>query len=170
MRKVVSMIIALSMAITAHAASFTLKSPAFLNKEKIPITFSCNGENISPPLAWENPPIKTQTYVLTMTSPDRSAGPVNLWIIFNIPASINKLDQGASKQLPDGTIALSNYYSEATYRGPCPPDSLEHHYTFTLYALDTSLDLTSDVELEDLMTAMKGHVLDKTQLTGVFSH
>lgn len=149
------------MAVTAHAANFTLKSPAFLNNQKIPIQFSCNGDNISPPLAWENPPTKTQTYVLTMTSPDWSAGPVNLWIIFNIPTSVTKLDQGANNQLPDGVIALNNYYNEATYRGPCPPDSLEHHYIFTLYALDTSLDLTSEIELEELLTAMKDHVLDK---------
>lgn len=170
MRLLLSIILNLFIIMAAHAADFTLKSAAFLNNQRIPTPYTCDGQDISPQLSWENPPANTQSFVLIMDSPDWSAGLVNFWILFNIPSTMKELVKGANQQLPQEIIALSNFYNEATYRGPCPPDGNEHHYVFTLYALDKTLDLGSDVELNDLMIAIKGHILGQAILTGVYSH
>src|SRR5437879_1749310 len=122
------------------AGEFTLTSTAFSNHTKIPVVYSCNGKNISPPLSWSNPPANTKSFALTFFSPDPTIKPVFYhWVLYNIPSNVRSLPQGGD--LPDGTLAGNNSFGEASYAGPCPPDSLLHHYIFMLYALDTKLNL-----------------------------
>lgn len=155
---------------SALAGDFTIKSSAFDNNQRIPIEFTCNGSDVSPPLSWENPPAKTGAFALVFSTTDWSF-PINLWIIYNIPANLTKLDKGANDHLPEGTLVGSNFYYDDKYDGPCPPDNKLHHYIFTLYALDSMLDdQGGDVDSDDLLTLIKQHTLQQTQLFGVYSH
>ena len=124
----------------------------------------------SPELSWSNAPSNTQSFVLILSSPDWTTGKVYLWVLYNIPGNTKELAEKANKDLPDGTLVGNNFYDEADYRGPCPPDTLQHHYVFTLYALDTTLELPAGAEAEDILNKIGKHILKQTKLTGVFSH
>lgn len=170
MRNLICFIIGLVISSSVFAADFTLKSTAFSDKGTIPTLYTCNGKNISPPLAWDNPPAKTQSFILTLSSPGWSFGQVYLWVLFNIPPETKQLIEGASGDLPIGTVVGSNYAYDADYFGPCPPDNNVHKYIFTIYAVDTMLDLSEGADIDDILAKSKRHILSHTQLTGTFSH
>jgi Raf kinase inhibitor-like YbhB/YbcL family protein len=155
---------------SAAFADFSLKSSAFHNNERIPVLYTCNGDNISPPLSWEEAPAGTQSFVLILSSPGWINEEIYLWILYNLPAKLKSLTQGI-KILPSGTQVGTNYYEETQYRGPCPPDKRVHPYVFTLYALDKPLaPIDDELEAPALLDRIKPHILKKTTLTGVFSH
>lgn len=157
----------------AHAAispTFTLTSSAFKDQGTIPALYTCDGKNISPPLTWTNAPPNTVSFALALTSPDWSAGSVYLWVLYNIPKDIHSLVEGANKELPDGIQVSMNYYNENAYNGPCPPDNNNHHYVFTIYALDKMLDLPYDAETDTIISHVDRHTLQQAHLTGNFSH
>lgn len=161
--------IALILATTASSGGFILKSTSFMDKGAIPSLYTCNGKNIPPALSWSNPPKNTQSYILTFTSPDSPFGLNYLWVLYNIPANIKSLEEGGDN-LPDGTIVGKNDMADSSYIGPCPPDTLLHPYIFTLYALDTVLDLSADANVDKVLDHVKHHVLEQAQLIGVFNH
>ncbi len=155
----------------AHADDFVLTSTSFANNGRIPSQYTCDKGNVSPELRWTNSPAKTQSFVLTITSPDYLQESIYLWVVFNIPASINELPKGSSNELPMGALEGQNfYYDETNYHGPCPPDELLHHYIYTIYALDTMLNLEDGEETEKIVKEMKGHVLKQAQIIGIYSH
>lgn len=170
MRILVGVIVGLLFAGAVFANDFVLKSTAFSNNEKVPILYSCDGKDISPALAWDNAPANTKSFLLILSSPDWSTGFVNLWIVYNIPSNVKMLSEGANQNLPKGALVGTNYYYETSYRGPCPPDDFKHHYVFTIYALDTVLDLPEGAEIDDVLDKSNHHILKQTQLTGIFSH
>jgi len=170
MRILMGIVIGLLFAGTVFANDFVLKSTAFSNNENIPILYSCDGKDISPALAWDNAPANTKSFLLILSSPDWSTAFVNLWIVYNIPSTIKMLPEAANQNLPQGALMGTNYYYEATYRGPCPPDSSKHHYVFTIYALDTVLDLPEAAEVDDVLAKSSQHILKQTELTGIYSH
>lgn len=150
--------------------SFTLTSPAFTNGAAIPPEYSCRGRDISPALAWSEPPAGTQSFALIMDDPDAPMGTWVHWVIFNIPASSRGLSEAVptDPQLSDGSLQGRTSAGSNGYHGPCPPSGT-HRYFFKLYALDTTLALSSKADKKDVLAAMEGHILASAELMGTFS-
>jgi len=148
----------------------TVSSSAFQEKDRIPSKYSCQGEDVSPPLAWSKPPGGTQSLVLILDDSDAPGGAFTHWVLFNIPSDSRELPEAVptQAQLPGGALQGKNDFGGIGYRGPCPPPGRAHRYRFTLYALDHSLDLEAGVSEKDLLAAMRGHILAQGQLTGTY--
>ena len=131
--------------------------------------FTCDGGETSPALTWTAPPAKTQSLALIVI--DRDAffgfGSFTHWLLYNLPADKRELPEGLPKQeqLPDGSRQAQNDFDKPGYAGPCPPTSV-HRYVFTLYALDSRLNLPAAVTKKQLEEALKGHILAHGQLIG----
>lgn len=151
--------------------ALTLSSPAFQPNAPIPSRYTCNGDNISPPLEWSGVPEETQTFVLLCDDPDvprtlRADGMYDHWVLFNIPSFVTGLPENI-KTLPAGAIQGQNTGHKLGYTGPCPPDR-QHRYFFKLFALDTSLALPQGATKAEVVAAMQGHILAQTELMGVY--
>ena len=138
-----------------------LTSPNFKHNEKIPIRFTGDGENINPNLFIEEIPKNAKSLVLIVDDPDAPAGTWIHWIVFNIKTT-NRIKENS---IPG--IQGKNTYGKIDYLGPKPPSST-HRYFFRIYALDSFLNLRERCSREDLEEAMKGHVLDKSELIGIY--
>lgn len=150
--------------------TLSISSAAFASGQSIPSKYSCIGRNISPDLAWSNAPAGTKSFALIADDPDAPAGTWVHWVLFNIPASANRLAEavGPGAQLADGSLQGKNSSGALGYDGPCPPSGT-HRYFFKLYALDTLLDLSSGSSRDQLLKAMEGHILARGELMGTFS-
>lgn len=148
-----------------------LTSDAFPANGSIPLRYTCDGQEESPPLTWGNGPAGIRSFALIMEDPDAPAGTYTHWILYNIPGERRELPAGiaSGKELPGGEIQGTNSNRKTGYTGPCPsPRGSIHRYVFTLFALDTLLDLTGTVDANTLRNAMEGHVLGTGQLTGFY--
>ncbi len=147
-----------------------LTSTAFADGDKIPARYTCDGENVSPPLAWGEPPPQTRSFALIVDDPDAPVGVFTHWVIFNIPSDARKLEEAipTGEQLPSGALQGKNGFGKLGYAGPCPPRDSPHHYRFIIYALDKPLELPPGISKKDLLQAMEGHILAQGQLTGVY--
>ena len=143
-----------------------LTSGAFAPGAAIPKRHTCDGENLSPALAWTGAPAKAQSFAVVCDDPD--ARDFTHWVLFNLPAGTAALDEGArAGHLPPGAAEGMNDFDAAGWGGPCPPSG-EHRYEFRLYALDLkALTLTSPTKAQ-LERAMEGHVLAEARLTGTY--
>ena len=146
--------------------SFELTSSAFAPGERIPQTYTCDGQDISPPLRWSEPPAGTQSLALIMDDPDAPIGIWDHWLLFNLPAETRNLPEQAV--LPAGSLDGRNSWGRTGYGGPCPPGGT-HRYFFKLYALDVTLTLAAGAEKEQLLQAMEGHILAQAELMGTYS-
>ena len=143
----------------------------FKEGEKINALYTCEGENISPPLTWGAEPEGTRSFALIMDDPDvphevREDRMFVHWVLFNIPHNVHELSRGESA----GTMGI-NTAGKLGYIGPCPPPRYQpttHRYIFKLYAVDTILDLPEGATKEQLLSAMEGHVLDTATLIGTY--
>lgn len=140
----------------------TFKSPVFADKHYIQPKYTCVAENISPPLTIEGLPKGTRSLALIMVDNDTSIGTFDHWIAWDIPP-VNKIDENSSP----GINGL-NGRNESTYTGPCPPNGI-HEYRFTIYALNSTLNLPKNSRREHLLKAMEGHVLSSAGFTGLFT-
>jgi len=149
---------------------FELISSAFSGGEAIPRRYTCDGEDLSPALAWEDAPEGVASFALIMDDPDAPVGTWVHWVLFNIPGTARSLEEGMAPdaQLADGSRHGSNSWGRLGYGGPCPPSGI-HRYFFKLYALDEALDLEPGASKEDLLEAIQGHVLAQTELMGTYS-
>jgi len=150
-----------------------LTSPGFENQGAIPKEFTCDGEDISPALAWSNVPEGTKSLALIVDDPD-APDPANPrmtwvhWVVYNIPATVSSLPEGVKeKDLPKGTLHGLNDWKKTGYGGPCPPIG-KHRYFHKLYALDIVLPDLKQPTKAKLEKAMEGHVLSKAELVGVY--
>jgi len=143
-----------------------LLSTAFANFEDIPIQHTGEGDDISPPLRWQEVPEGTRSLALICEDPDAPHNTWDHWIIYNIPPSISVLAEGI-KQLPHGIQSCQNSWGEKGYGGPNPPSG-KHRYFFTLYALDTVLQLPEDATKANLINAMRSHTLAEANLVGCY--
>jgi len=141
----------------------TLTSPAFNQDEAIPIQFSCDGDDLSPELAWAGIPEGAASLVLIMDDPDAPVGTWDHWLLFDMPPELEGLPQGGTA----GTDG-NNSWNRTGYGGPCPPGGT-HRYFFKLYALDTTLDLPAGTAKGVLEAAMDGHILGQTELMGTYT-
>ncbi|MDK1117405.1 MAG: YbhB/YbcL family Raf kinase inhibitor-like protein [Anaerolineae bacterium] len=157
---------------TEEHMPFKLISTAFAEGEPIPLKYSCDEDDISPPLAWINPPVDTQSYVLIMDDPDAPGGNWDHWILFNIPQDKRELQENMPISAEDkepGDISVGNSsWGRAEYGGPCPPSGT-HRYVFKLYALDTSLSLAPGATKSQVEAAMDGRILAQAELMGTYS-
>jgi len=138
-----------------------------LQSGQIPLAYTCDGANISPQLSWSEPPPGTRSLALIVTDPDAPSGTFTHWILFNVPANTRSLSPGLpeSDQLADGSRQGENDFEKTGYGGPCPPHHSEHRYVFTVYALDTTLDLPAGASKKQVDKAIKDHVLARGELT-----
>ncbi len=155
---------------TEDQAGFELGTTRFAEGGTIPERFSCNGDNISPPLWWSNPPVGTQSFAMIMDDPDAPGGTWTHWVIYNIPADVLNFSENipADPEWSDGTRQGLNSWGAYGYGGPCPPSGT-HRYYFKLYALDAILDLEPGASVSELEQAMTGHILEEIQLMGRYS-
>jgi hypothetical protein len=139
-----------------------LVSPAFKHNEFIPEKYTCDGKDINPPLLIENIPSGTKSMALIVDDPDAPAGTWVHWVVWNISPDTKEMKESS---VPGGAQQGVNDFRKHEYGGPCPPSGT-HRYFFKLYALDTMLNLGSKAKKSDLEQAMKGHILEKTELIG----
>jgi Raf kinase inhibitor-like YbhB/YbcL family protein len=149
---------------------FELTSASFAAQESIPREYTCDGDDISPPLSWSDPPQGTQAFALICDDPDAPAGTWVHWILFNIPGDTRSLPANipAQDRLPDGSIHGRNSWGRLDYGGPCPPSGT-HRYFFKLYALDTELLLDVGAPKEHVLSGMQGHILAQVELVGTYA-
>jgi Raf kinase inhibitor-like YbhB/YbcL family protein len=154
----------------ADKMALSVSSPAFQEAESIPDKYTCQGDGVSPPLAWGEPPLGTQSMALIMDDLDAPLGVFTHWVIFNIPPDSRELVEAlpTQPQLPDGTLQGKNSFGEIGYGGPCPPGGSSHRYEFTLYALDSPLGLEAGASKKEVIKAMQEHVLAYGRLTGTY--
>jgi Raf kinase inhibitor-like YbhB/YbcL family protein len=153
--------------------AMTLSSKSFEPKAMIPARHTCEGKDVSPPLAWTGLPQQTRSLALIVDDPDAPdpKAPRTTWVhwvLYDIPADSSGLPEGvADKDLPQGTRIGINDFKRAAYGGPCPPIG-RHRYYFKLYALDTVLPDLKTPTKAALEKAMQGHILGETELMGTY--
>lgn len=141
-----------------------LKSSIFENNQFIPPRYTCDGENINPPLEIKEEPESVKSFVLIVDDPDAPRGDWVHWTVWNIDPRTTGIDENS---VPEGAIEGMTDFGRPGYGGPCPPGGT-HRYQFKLYALDIRLNLDSSSGKEDIERAMEGHVLDYAILTGLY--
>jgi Raf kinase inhibitor-like YbhB/YbcL family protein len=154
------------------AQPFQLTSPAFGAGEEIPSRFTCEGDDISPPLAWSAPPAGTKSFALVIDDPDAPdpKAPRTTWVhwvVYNLPADARELREGAGGALPGGARTGTNDWKRADYGGPCPPIG-RHRYFHKLYALDVVLPDRGTLTKAELERVTSGHVLSRAELIGTY--
>lgn len=147
-------------------ATMNLTSSAFAQGQPIPKKFSCKGADVSPALAWIDPPVGTKSFALIMDDPDAPSGNWVHWVLFNIPPETRSLTEAIKPAAP--IVVGRNSSGQKQYDGPCPPSGT-HRYFFKLYALDTTLNLTSNADKKVVLAAMEDHILAQAELMGTFS-
>jgi Raf kinase inhibitor-like YbhB/YbcL family protein len=156
-----------------NVARFDLTSSS-LAEGLIPKKHTCDGEGVSPALSWAAPPTGTQSYVLIMDDIDTPRafwrGRFVHWVLFGLAADKRELPEGVPQQaqLADGTRQGNNGIPTVGYAGPCPPGSSPHRYAFSLYALDSKLELPAGASARDVRKALQGHVIGKGQLVASY--
>ncbi len=159
------------LSITGMAGGETMaikvRSKAFTEGGMIPKRYTCDGEDISPPLEWEGIPEGTKSIALISDDPDAPMGTWVHWVMFNIPPDSRGLEEGVPpvRVLRNGARQGINDFRRIGYGGPCPPRGT-HRYYFKVYALDKVLDLEPGITKARLLRAMEGHIIDKGELMG----
>lgn len=144
-------------------------SEVFEEGDPIPDRYACKGVNISPPLKWEKVEDAVE-YAIICQDPDAPSGIWTHWLIFNIPSDTTSLSEWIMERenLDNGAKQGFNDFGTIGYRGPCPPGGT-HRYYYVVYALDTKIQLPARISRDDLLNAMKGHVVDKGELMGRYT-
>ncbi len=147
-----------------------ITSSAFREGETIPRRYTGDGEDLSPPLRWADPPSGTRSFALICDDPDAPRGVWVHWVLFNLAGETRELAEGfpATETLPGGVRQGRNDFGNLGYGGPAPPRGKPHRYLFKLHALDGPLDLPASATKNQLLAAMKGHVLAEGQLMGKY--
>ena len=140
-------------------------SAAFADQETIPVKYTAQGEELSPPLRWQEVPEGTRSLALVCEDPDAPGGTYDHWILYNIPPSVGVLPEGLKEELPHDIQSLLTSGGVRGYEKPNPPSG-EHRYFFILYALDTVLQLPDNATKADLLKAMESHILAQATLVG----
>jgi Raf kinase inhibitor-like YbhB/YbcL family protein len=147
-----------------------VKSPAFQNGGEIPRKHTCDGGDASPRLTWTEAPPETKTFALIADDPDAPGGTWVHWVIYDLPATVKELPEGTAvgDALPNGAKQGINDFRKTGYGGPCPPPGAPHRYFFRLYALDAAANLKPRATKQQLLDAIKGHVVAEAELVGKY--
>lgn len=140
-------------------------------QQPIPIRYTCDGENLSPELMWQNIPPAAKSLAIIMDDPDAPGGVFVHWVLYNIPPNLTQLPEGMAKEdeLPDIGTQGRNDFRKTGYDGPCPPRGKLHHYFFKLYALDEDLALPAGLKARSLEAAMQGHILAENSFFATYT-
>ena len=158
-------------------ATITVTSPTLKANEVVPIDHTADGKNVSPALSWTGAPANTKQFALVYDDPDVVFGGQTFvhWVVYKIPGTA----KGLPAELPmdavltapadiAGTIQGLSGFKRTGYRGPAPPPGKPHHYTWTVYALDAELPLEQGLNRNQLMEAMKGHIIGQGSLVAIY--
>ena len=147
-----------------------LKSDNFKNGKYIPVKHTGQGADVSPQLSWDNVPDRTKSFALICDDPDAPGGEWVHWVVYDIPAFINELDEFAPHNdiLDNGIKQGKNDFGKIGYGGPMPPPGRAHRYFFKLYALDDVLGLPAGARKDQLEKAMQGHILAEARIMGLY--
>ena len=147
--------------------NITVTSSAFKEGQVIPAKYTCDGDDMSPPINWSGIPVEAKSIALIADDPDAPRGTWVHWVIFNMPSEVKGLAEDVPREevLDNGAVQGVNDSRQAGYGGPCPPGGV-HRYFFKVYALDTKISLGPKATKLDLEDAMKGHILGQGQLMG----
>jgi len=144
-------------------SEMVLSSPAFEQMEMIPKRYTCQGEDISPPLKIDQIPEEAKSLVLIMDDPDAPSGTWVHWVVWNIPP-VDTIEEG---ELPNEALEGVNSWGNNEYGGPCPPSGT-HRYFFKVYALDTTLNLSIDSEKKVVLKQIEEHIIFQTEIIGLY--
>ena len=147
-----------------------IRSPAFQKEQFIPAKYTCKGKDVSPPLEWSGVPEETRSFALISDDPDAPMGTWVHWVVYNIPAEKRGLPEDVEKTevLKDGTKQGMTDFGRVGYGGPCPPPGSPHRYFFKLYALNAKPDIRDGITKEELLTAIKAHIIEEAEIMGKF--
>jgi len=148
------------------ATDMRLISSAFPDNGAIPSVYTCDGEDISPPLRWENVPKGTNSFALICNDPDARGGTWIHWLVFNMPGTVTHLPANANVAYYKGTEGV-NAWGTNDYGGPCPPVR-KHRYVFDLYALSEPIRVKKTAKKPEVVRAMQDKILAKARLTGTY--
>jgi hypothetical protein len=150
----------------AYPSKIELKTTSFTPGDFIPKRLTCDAANVSPALAWTDPPTGTQSFAIIEDDPDAPSGTFVHWLVYDLPADYRGLPEALSRndQMAGGGRQGTNDFSRTGYGGPCPPPGKPHRYFIRLYALDAKLELRPAARRHELEAAMKGHILAQAEL------
>jgi Raf kinase inhibitor-like YbhB/YbcL family protein len=139
-------------------------SSAFSEGQPIPEKYTCDGQNVSPPIKWSGAPENTKSIALICEDPDAPSGMFTHWVLYDLPGKTTELREGSSGSGKEGV----NGFGKNGYGGPCPPPGGPHRYFFRVYPLDISSVGNVGSSKEDVAAAIKGHVLAEGSLMGTY--
>lgn len=142
-----------------------IESTVFTHNQPIPAKYTCDGQNVNPPLTFSDIPAEAKSLVLINDDPDAPAGTWVHWTVWNISPTTTQVPENS---VPQGAVEGTTSFGKSGYGGPCPPSGT-HRYFFKVYALDTTLSLDAKATKQDLEKAMEKHVLAQTELIGLYS-
>jgi len=153
-----------------QASKIVLKTTSFEPGGFIPKRFTCEAADVSPALAWGDPPAGTQSFAIIEDDPDAPSGTFVHWLVYDLPAAYRRLPEALSgnDQMAGGGRQGTNDFSRTGYSGPCPPRGKPHRYFIRFYALDTKTNLRPAASRAELDAAMQGHILAQAELMGLF--
>ena len=151
------------------SAGIVVTSTAFSEGTAIPIRYTCDDDDVSPPLSWTGVPEGTRSLALISDDPDARGTWVH-WVLYGIPVGVDGLSEAvvAADVTAMGAKDGTNDFKKLGYGGPCPPKGSPHRYLFKIFALDVELDLDGGAEKKELLEAIEGHVLASGQLMGTY--
>jgi Raf kinase inhibitor-like YbhB/YbcL family protein len=154
----------------ANTMTIQLTSTVFTEGKPIPVLHTCDGDDVSPPLTWSNVPTGTKSLALITDDPDAPGRTWVHWVVYSIPPDATELPQGVptTETLSNGAKQGTTDFGRVGYGGPCPPRGNPHRYFFKLYALDAELQLKNRATKQDVLNAIKGHILAEGQLMGTY--
>lgn len=153
-------------------AKLKITSQTFVHNGTLPTDYTCDGKNVSPPLQWSHVPHGTKSLVILVHDPDvpldrNPKGVLDHWVVYNLPATTKELPENVTS-FPEGTKIGINSRNAQAFRGACPPDKT-HRYIFRLYAIDTTLKFDKPPTREQVEAAIKGHILEEAEITGLYN-
>lgn len=147
------------------SSTITVTSRAFQDGGKIPKKYSCDGDDVSPPLAWKGLPVNAGAVALIVDDPDAPRGTFTHWVLLDLDPVTTSITEG---QVPVGAKQAANSAGRPSYFGPCPPSGT-HHYRFTVYALSEATGLPDGAKLDEALQAIDARTLTRGRLTGLYS-
>ena len=141
-----------------------VSSNAFSEGQSIPEKYTCDGQDVSPPIKWSGAPTNTKTIAIICEDPDAPSGTFTHWVLYDVPGTRKELAEGSSDDGKEGV----NGFGKNGYGGPCPPPGRPHRYFFHVYALDTTSLGDAGRSKEEVTAAMQGHILAQGQLMGTY--
>jgi hypothetical protein len=148
-----------------QAVTFRISSGAFTDGSDIPVKYTCDGSDISPPVSVSGIPESAKSLIILLDDKDTPSGTWVHWLMWNIPAGVSEIPENS---VPAGAIQGKNGFGDNSYGGPCPPTG-RHRYLFTMYALDTYLTLPSGSTKEEVINSVNTHIMSRAEYSGYYT-